>query len=329
MNIKDLRIVFMGTPEFAVGSLSKLIDNGFNIVGVITSADKPAGRGKRIKYSDVKNYALEHDLKLLQPTNLKSSEFIADLKSLKADLQIVVAFRMLPEIVWDMPPLGTFNLHASLLPQYRGAAPINHAIINGENLTGVTTFFLDKEIDTGKIIKQVSVEIKEDDNAGSLHDRLMEIGGDLVVETTTDILHDRVESIPQNFKIIEGEKLSKAPKIFKDDCRINWNKNVDEIYNFIRGLSPYPAAFTELRNDEGETIMLKIFKVSRELAKVNIPIGTIIIDKDNFKISCSNGFLIMQELQQSGKKRMHIIDFLRGTKLDNSYKVDGISTSVS
>ncbi|PLX04666.1 MAG: methionyl-tRNA formyltransferase [Marinilabiliales bacterium] len=320
MNIKDLKIVFMGTPEFAVGSLSKLIDNGFNIVGVITSADKPAGRGKKLKYSDVKKYAIENNLNLLQPTNLKSPEFIAELESLNADLQIVVAFRMLPEIVWDMPPLGTFNLHASLLPQYRGAAPINHVIINGEKVTGATTFFLDKEIDTGKIIKQVCVEISENDNAGSLHDKLMDIGGDLVVETANDILNNSVESIPQKLKISEGEKLLKAPKIFKEDCRIEWSKNVDDIYNFIRGLSPYPAAYTELINEAGEKVMLKIFNVSRELAEVNIPIGTILIDKDNFKISCSNGFLFLQELQQSGKKRMHIIDFLRGTKLDNSYK---------
>lgn len=320
MNIKDLKIVFMGTPEFAVGSLSKLIDNGFNIVGVITSADKPAGRGKKIKYSDVKKYALEHNLKLLQPVNLKSPEFIAELESLNADLQIVVAFRMLPEIVWDMPPLGTFNLHASLLPQYRGAAPINHVIINGEKITGITTFFLDKEIDTGRIIKQVTVEISECDNAGSLHDKLMDIGGDLVVETANDIVNNRVESIPQKLKISEGEKLLKAPKIFKEDCRINWNKNVDDIYNFIRGLSPYPTAFTELINEAGETILLKIYKASRETTDVNIPPGSILIDKDNFKISCSNGCLILQELQQSGKKRMQIIDFLRGTKLDNSYK---------
>ncbi len=320
MNIKDLKIVFMGTPEFAVGSLSKLIDNGFNIVGVITSADKPAGRGKKIKYSDVKKYALEHNLKLLQPANLKSPEFIAELESLKADLQIVVAFRMLPEIVWDMPPLGTFNLHASLLPQYRGAAPINHAIINGEEITGVTTFFLDKEIDTGKIIKQLSVEINDDDNAGSLHDKLMDIGGELVVETTKDILHGRVESIPQKLKIPEGKKLLKAPKIFKDDCSINWSKNVDEIYNFIRGLSPYPTAFTELKNEAGDAMMIKIYEASREYTKVNIPAGNIIMDKYNLKISCSNGFIVLRELQQSGKKRMPIIDFLMGTKLDNSYK---------
>jgi len=320
MNIKDLKIVFMGTPEFAVGSLRKLIDNGFNIVGVITSADKPAGRGKKIKYSDVKKYALEHNLKLLQPANLKSPEFIAELEALKADLQIVVAFRMLPEIVWGMPPLGTFNLHASLLPQYRGAAPINHVIINGEKITGVTTFFLDKEIDTGRIIKQVPVEISECDNAGSLHDKLMDVGGNLVVETANDILNNRVESIPQKLKISEGEKLLKAPKIFKEDCRISWNKNLDDIYNFIRGLSPYPTAFTELINEAGETILLKIYKVSREVTEVNIPPGRVIIDKENFKISCSNGFLILQELQQSGKKRMQIIDFLRGTKLDNTYK---------
>lgn len=321
MNIKDLKIVFMGTPEFAVGSLSKLIDNGFNIVGVITSTDKPAGRGKKIKYSDVKNYALKHNLKLLQPTNLKSPDFISELESLNADLQIVVAFRMLPEIVWNMPPLGTFNLHASLLPQYRGAAPINHAIINGEKVTGVTTFFLDKEIDTGRIIKQVSVEIEEDDNAGSLHDKLMNIGGDLVLETTKDILHDRVESIPQQLKIPDDEKLAKAPKIFKEDCRINWNKNIEDVYNFIRGLSPYPAAFTELTNEDGNIIMIKIYNASKQVIDVNVHAGSIVIDENNFKISCSNGYLKILELQQSGKKRMPIIDFLRGTKLDNSYKV--------
>ncbi|PLX14583.1 MAG: methionyl-tRNA formyltransferase [Marinilabiliales bacterium] len=318
---KDLRIVFMGTPEFAVASLSKLVDNGYNIVGVITSADKPAGRGKKIKYSAVKEYALNHDLRLLQPTNLKDPGFVDELRSLNAHLQIVVAFRMLPEVVWSMPPKGTFNLHASLLPQYRGAAPINHAIINGETITGLTTFFLDKEIDTGRIIKQREIKISETENAGTLHDRMMVIGGDLVVETVNEIIIDKVNPVPQELKIEKHNKLKSAPKIFKEDCRIDWNSSVEQVYNFIRGLSPYPAAYTELRNKIGDTLILKIYKAKREFAEHNNIIGSLVKDNNFLKIAGKDGYIIIEELQQSGKKRMPVSDFLRGFKWQDSYKI--------
>ena len=246
----------MGTPDFAVEALQCLVEGGYNVVGVITMPDKPAGRGHKIQYSPVKQYALDHQLPLLQPEKLKDEEFIQALREWKADLQIVVAFRMLPEVVWNMPRLGTFNLHASLLPQYRGAAPINWAVINGDTETGITTFFLKHEIDTGEVIQQVRIPIADTDNVEIVHDKLMHLGGRLVIETVDAILEGKVKSIPQEEMAVAGE-LRPAPKIFKETCRIDWNQPVKRVYDFIRGLSPYPAAWSELVNPEGEAVVVK------------------------------------------------------------------------
>lgn len=262
MKKEDLRIVYMGTPEFAVEPLRCLVEGGYNIVGVITMPDKPAGRGHKVQFSPVKQYALEHDLPLLQPERLKDEAFVEALRAWNADLQIVVAFRMLPEVVWNMPRLGTFNLHASLLPQYRGAAPINWAVINGDTETGITTFFLKHEIDTGEVIQQVRVPIADTDNVGIVHDKLMMLGGRLVTETVDAILADTVKSVPQEEMAVVGE-LRPAPKIFKDTCRIDWNQPVKRIYDFIRGLSPYPAAWTELVQPDGTAVVLKIFETEK------------------------------------------------------------------
>jgi len=303
---EKLRIIFMGTPDFAVANLKVLIDDGQDIVGVITAPDKPAGRGKKIQESAVKKYAKEHNLNVLQPSNLKDESFISELKSLKADLQIVVAFRMLPVIVWDMPKLGTFNLHASLLPQYRGAAPINWAIINGEKETGVSTFFLQHEIDTGNIIQQEKVEITEEMNAEDLHDELMNLGANLVLETVKQIENNNIISKPQK-KISETE-LKPAPKIFKADCKIDWTLSLDQIHNHIRGLSPYPSAWTSLNNKS-----LKVFKGFKENISHSKNIGSITTDHKTFlKIAVDGGFFQIEELQLEGKKRMKITDFLRG-----------------
>jgi len=303
---KKLRIVFMGTPDFAVANLEALVEDGQNIVGVITAPDKPAGRGKKIQESAVKRYAAEQKLNILQPTNLKDETFLSELKSLKADLQIVVAFRMLPVVVWDMPKLGTFNLHASLLPQYRGAAPINWAIINGEKETGVSTFFLQHEIDTGNIIFQEKIQITDEMNAGELHDKLMNLGARLVVETVHQIENNSINGKPQaEFK--ENE-LKAAPKIFKADCKIDWYQSLEQIHNHIRGLSPYPAAWTRL-NNKG----LKIFKGSKEVTNHNEEIGTVLTDHKTFlKVAVNGGLYNIEELQLEGKKRINIEDFLRG-----------------
>lgn len=311
--MKNARIIFMGTPDFAVASLKKLVENDFNIIGVITAPDKPAGRGKKIQMSAVKEYALEKGLNILQPTNLKAVDFIEKLKNLKPDLQIVVAFRMLPEIVWSLPPLGTFNLHASLLPQYRGAAPINHAIINGEKITGVTTFFLNKEIDKGAIIDKKEVEILAEDNAGSLHDKLMEVGSDLLIETTKNILSNNFELVEQE-KIIENdENLKEAPKIFKEFCEINWHDEMEKIQNFIRGLSPYPGAYTNIQNGKDEEIFFKILKTEKEILRHDFPIGNIITNNKNMiKVSVKEGFINILELQMMGKRRMNTKEFLNG-----------------
>ena len=319
MNKEDFRIVFMGTPEFAVASLRALVEGGFNVVGVITAADKPAGRGKKIKYSAVKEYALENNLKLLQPEKFKDETFLTELRSLKADLQIVVAFRMLPEIVWSMPAKGTFNLHASLLPQYRGAAPINHAIINGEESTGLTTFFLDKEIDTGRIIKQVEISIEEDENAGHLHDRMMDVGASLVLETVKLIIEGKEGSQDQNVFITKGEMLKPAPKIFKEDCAINWGKAAKEVNNFIRGLSPFPGAFTTLNSPNKKPIYIKVYSSGYENTVHSYRIGTVLLEKGKMKIACKDGFVQLHEIQQSGKRRMHVSDFLRGLNSVNDY----------
>lgn len=313
MDKKDLRIVYMGTPEFAVESLKRLVEGGYNIVGVITMPDKPMGRhGSVLQPSPVKQYAVSQGLKVLQPEKLKNEEFVAELRSLNADLQIVVAFRMLPEVVWSMPRLGTFNLHASLLPQYRGAAPINWAVINGDTETGITTFFLKHEIDTGEIIDQVRVPIADTDNVEVVYERLMRLGGDLVLKTVDAILEGSVKTIPQEELAQVGE-LRPAPKIFKETCRIDWTIGVKRIYDFVRGLSPYPAAWTELYQEGADPIMLKIFETEKLFCEHLLAPGTIVTDcKTYFKIASSDGYVNVLSLQLAGKKRMEINDFLRG-----------------
>jgi methionyl-tRNA formyltransferase len=305
---KDLRIIFMGTPEFAVPSLEILINNSFNVVAVITAPDKPAGRGLKLKSSPVKDAALKHNIPVLQPTSLKADEFIHELKSYNADLQIVVAFRMLPEVIWNMPKLGTLNLHGSLLPQYRGAAPINWAIINGEKETGVTTFFLQHEIDTGDIILSQKEVIREDDTAGTLYERLMHIGASLVLKTAELISEGNYKTFPQEFK---GE-LKLAPKIHKDTCKINWDKPNEEVYNFVRGLSPYPAAWTTIQDKDH-----KIYRVKKlaEPYKETLPGNYVTDNKTYLYIKTGSGFLSIEELQMEGKKRMTIEEYLRGNKL--------------
>jgi methionyl-tRNA formyltransferase len=318
MEKKDLRIVYMGTPDFAVESLRCLVEGGYNVVGVITMPDKPAGRGHKIQYSPVKQYAMEQNLPLLQPEKLKDESFIEALREWKADLQIVVAFRMLPEVVWAMPRLGTFNLHASLLPQYRGAAPINWAVINGDTETGITTFFLQQEIDTGRVIQQVRIPIADTDNVEVVHDKLMQLGGKLVIETVDAILEDRVKPIPQE-EMAQPAELRPAPKIFKETCRINWSGNVKPIYDFIRGLSPYPAAWTELRNGEEAPLAMKIYETEKiEKAEVTAAPGTIKTDgKTYLHVAVGNGYLSIKSLQLAGKKRLAIDEFLRGFKITN------------
>lgn len=313
MDKKDLRIVYMGTPEFAVESLKRLVEGGYNIVGVITMPDKPMGRhGSVLQPSPVKQYAVSQGLKVLQPEKLKNEEFVAGLRSLNADLQIVVAFRMLPEVVWNMPRLGTFNLHASLLPQYRGAAPINWAVINGDTETGITTFFLKHEIDTGEVIDQVRVPIADTDNVEVVYERLMRLGGDLVLKTVDAILEGSVKTIPQEELAQVGE-LRPAPKIFKETCRIDWTIGVKRIYDFVRGLSPYPAAWTELYQEGADPIMLKIFETEKLFCEHSLAPGTIVTDcKTYFKIASSDGYVNVLSLQLAGKKRMEINDFLRG-----------------
>lgn len=304
----DLRIIYMGTPEFAVPSLQILVENGFNVVAVITAPDKPKGRGQKLATSPVKDYAVSQDIPVLQPTNLKSPEFIDELKSYNSNLQIVVAFRMLPEMVWDMPEIGTFNLHASLLPQYRGAAPINWAIINGEKETGVTTFFLKHEIDTGNIIFQEKEPIEEDDNVGDLYTRLMERGSKLVLKTVQAIQEDDYPQDPQD----ESGEIKHAPKIFKETCEIDWSKSSEEVYNFIRGLSPYPAAWTMINGTQ-----FKIYKAEKlELTSAGDKPGDYATDNKSYlHIQTGGSALSIKELQMQGKKRMNIEDFLRGNSL--------------
>lgn len=306
----------MGTPEFAVESLRCLVEGGYNVVGVITMPDKPAGRGHKLQYSAVKQYALEHDLPLLQPEKLKDEAFLEALRAWKADLQIVVAFRMLPEVVWNMPRLGTFNLHASLLPQYRGAAPINWAVINGDTETGVTTFFLKHEIDTGEIIRQVRVPIADTDDVGTVHDRLMTLGGRVVTETVDEILAGTVKSIPQE-ELAKADELRPAPKIFKDTCRIDWNQPVKRIYDFVRGLSPYPAAWTELVQPDGSVLVLKIFQTEKIIKAHNLKPGTLETDgKTYLRVAATDGFVSICSLQLPGKKRLYTDELLRGFRLN-------------
>ena len=321
----------MGTPDFAVEALRQLVEGGYNVVGVITMPDKPAGRGHKIQYSPVKQYALEQNLPLLQPEKLKDEAFVEALREWKADLPIVVAFRMLPEVVWNMPRLGTFNLHASLLPQYRGAAPINWAVINGDTETGITTFFLKHEIDTGEVIQQVRVPIADTDNVEVVHDKLMMLGGKLVLETVDAILNGTVKPIPQEEMAVVGE-LRPAPKIFKETCRIDWNQPVKKIYDFIRGLSPYPAAWSELIASEKESVVVKIFEVEKIVKKNDkrcrnsrgrfCKVGSIETDgKKYIKVSVPGGFVSILSLQLPGKKRLKIDELLRGYHLEDGCKM--------
>ena len=312
MEKKDLKIVYMGTPDFAVESLRALVEGGYNVVGVITMPDKPMGRhGSVLQPSPVKQYAVSQGLKVLQPEKLKDEAFIGELQSLHADLQIVVAFRMLPEVVWAMPRLGTFNLHASLLPQYRGAAPINWAVINGETETGITTFFLKHEIDTGEIIDQVRIPIADTDDVGVVYDKLMRLGGDLVLKTVDAILDGNVKTVPQESVPLSG-KLHPAPKIFKETCRIDWTQGTKRIYDFIRGLSPYPGAWTEFH--VGETVStLKLFETQKIFADHALEPGAFVTDgKSYLHIATSDGYLNVLSLQLAGKKRMGIADFMKG-----------------
>lgn len=321
MKKEDLRIVYMGTPDFAVEALRCLVEGGYNVVGVITMPDKPAGRGHKIQFSPVKQYALEHNLPLLQPEKLKDGEFLDALRAWKADLQIVVAFRMLPEVVWNMPRLGTFNLHASLLPQYRGAAPINWAVINGDTETGITTFFLKHEIDTGEVIQQVRVPIADTDDVGIVHDKLMTLGGRLVVETVEAILNGAVKRVPQEEMAVAGE-LRPAPKIFKETCRIDWNQPVKCVYDFVRGLSPYPAAWTELVQPGGEMVVVKIFETEKVETPHSLAPGTLQTDgKTYIRVAAADGFVGIRALQLPGKKRLKTDELLRGFRLTEEFRM--------
>lgn len=305
--MKELRIVFMGTPEFAVGILQQLIKNQFSVVGVITAPDKPAGRGRKIHQSAVKEYALSLNLPILQPTNLKDPSFLEELKALEANVQIVVAFRMLPKMVWSLPEFGTFNLHASLLPQYRGAAPINWVLINGESKTGVTTFFIDEKIDTGAIIDQEELPIADNETAGSLHDKLMELGGKLVVKTVQQLKQGTVDTKVQTHEA----SLKQAPKLTAENTRIDWNSSLNSIDCFIRGLNPYPGAWTELHHDE-TLLKTKVFSATIEISEHKWNIGTVLTTKKEIKVAVKDGFVHIIELQLPGKKKMTSRDLLNG-----------------
>ncbi len=318
MNAKDLRIVFMGTPEFAVPSLKALVAGGYNVVAVVTTPDKPAGRGRQLHESDVKIAARELGLPILQPEKLRDEEFVAAMEALKPDLGIVIAFRMLPEVIWAMPRLGTFNLHASLLPEYRGAAPINWAIINGEKETGVTTFLLNHEIDKGAIIGQLREEIMPEDTIGTLYDRLMNKGVGLVLETVEKLAAGDIRPIEQQH--IDESTLKPAPKIFKEDCLVDWSKSGRRIVDFVRGLSPYPAAWSRLVR-EGEELTVKIFRTSFQEAAHGEPIGTIRTDwREELEVACSDGWIRIHELQVAGKRRMTTHDLLLGFRQIESYE---------
>jgi len=314
MTSADIRIVFMGTPDFAVGILDGLVNAGFRIVSTITAPDKPAGRGQQISQSAVKQYSVAHNLPVLQPTNLKDENFIAELSALQADLFVVVAFRMLPEIVWNMPPKGTINLHASLLPQYRGAAPINWAIMRGEKQTGVTTFFIEQEIDTGLVIERSAIEIGDNETAGELHDRLMLLGRELVVKSVQQIADGSVTRTPQA-QLAETTALNSAPKIFKPDCRIDWKQSAAAVHNFCRGLSPYPTAWTSIRHrTKGEKRSLKIFRT----AVTDLPVGDnseLYADKNGIYFPCADFYLLISELQPEGKRKMNFKEFSAGYAL--------------
>lgn len=306
----------MGTPDFAVATLKTLVEHNYNIVGVITAPDKPAGRGRKLNESAVKQYAKSQELNILQPTNLKSDSFIKELKAVNANLQIVVAFRMLPKVVWQMPEYGTFNLHASLLPNYRGAAPINWAIINGETKTGVSTFFIDEKIDTGDMILQEEIAIKPDENAGDLHDTLMVIGSELVLKTVGFIEKGKVETIKQK----DTSDIKTAYKLNKDNCKIDWNAPMDAIFNHIRGLSPYPAAWCTLINGD-DALDIKIYKVEKEKELHNLEIGKIISTKKELKVAVTNGYIIIKEIKLPGKRAMDIKSLLNGYTFNENAKM--------
>lgn len=317
MNKSDLKIVFFGTPEFAVASLESLVDNGYNVAGVVTMPDKPAGRGHKLLHSPVKQYAEKHGLHLMQPEKLKNPDFIAELQSLDADLFIVIAFRMLPEVVWNMPPMGTFNLHASLLPRYRGAAPINRAVMNGDTETGVTTFMLKHEIDTGDILQQVKVDIKPEDNVGDVHDKLMMLGAKLTLDTVDHLVKGDLKPIPQEDLIGDIEPCP-APKIFAEDCMIDWSKDAVTIHNQVRGLSPYPAARTELHKSDTEKEMLKILKTSvKDIPSIGV--GKVKIENGTMTVGTGQGCIELLEVHPAGKKRMDVASFLRGAHLGECF----------
>jgi methionyl-tRNA formyltransferase len=320
---RNLRIVYMGTPEFAVEPLRAIIDAGYDVAAVVTAPDKPAGRGQKLHVSPVKEYALQQNIKVLQPVSLKNQEFVNELKSFNSNLQVVVAFRMLPEIVWQMPEYGTLNLHASLLPQYRGAAPINHAIINGETETGLTTFFIEKEIDTGNIILSKRIPILPADDAGTLHDRMMNEGAILVLETLRMISTGNVNALSQESMQPEQSILKPAPKIFKQDCKINWDAPCVQIQNLVRGLSPFPGAFSILISEDGTQKQLKIFKTSYEISKINLNPGTISTDgKKSLSVAAADGIISIEELQLEGKKRMGTAEFLRGVQITGGFRFE-------
>ena len=313
--MKNLRVVFMGTPEFAVATLGSLLMNGFNVVGVVTAPDKPSGRGRKISKSAVKEFAEFSYLPIMQPENLKDPEFIDSLKKFKADIFIVVAFRMLPEIIWKIPVIGTINLHASLLPQYRGAAPINHAIINGETVTGVTTFFIDEKTDTGNILLREEVHIFPFENAGDIHDRLMKHGARLMIRTLAEIAENKIRPLPQAQFINPGESLKPAPKIQSNDCVINWNNDPVKIHNFVRGLAPYPCARSFFKNDSS-TYSFKVFESHPEISDHKLDPDLLSLTEDIIlKVSCKGGFINIASLQLEGKKRMNTVEFLRGFRI--------------
>ena len=317
---KKIRIAYFGTPEFAASQLDAILKAGYEVAVVVTMPDKPAGRGRKIQNSDVKKTAMKHGLPLLQPEKLKDPSFLEQLASYQANLFIVVAFRMLPAVVWQMPELGTFNLHASLLPQYRGAAPINFAIINGETETGLTTFFLNEEIDKGAVIMREKVDIRQDETAGELHDELMLLGNKVVVETIQKIATGTVQALPQN-ELSENQPLKPAPKISKEFCNVDWSLDCQSVYNHIRGLSPYPAAHTQLLSENDEAIDLKIYACEIERCTPSVAPGSVVTDNKKYlKIVLSDGFIHLTQVQQAGKKAMPIDDFLRGTQLNGAWK---------
>ena len=315
---KDLRIVFMGTPEFAVGTLEALVEGGYNVVAVVTQPDKPVGRhGNTLMPSEVKRYALEKGIPVLQPEKMKNPEFVAQLQDFKADLQVVVAFRMLPEVVWAMPRLGTFNVHAALLPQYRGAAPINWAVINGETVTGVTTFFLDHDIDTGRVILKRSFDIPDDADVEYVYDGLMKLGAEAAIDTIERIREGdgHVDAIPQE-EMMDGALLKTAPKIFKDTCRIDWNMTSKRIYDFVRGLSPYPGAWTTMKQvGSGEEVVVKIYKTAKcQMPDKGMTPGTLMVEKGKLLVATGDGMLSIEQLQKAGKKKMDAAAFINGMR---------------